>query len=124
MTSDCYSLRRLCPYLGTVQVVETALDRGISVDGRSWQSQVRTRRPSDLWGSINRDTPGDATLVDEYLDWLAPRLPVAVREHLEQTAMRQALQVETYWLLYPEIIHADHLNVARVEARLRRAGER
>jgi hypothetical protein len=50
----CYGARRLNPFLGVVQVVETAAARAFSMDGVSWQLQVLAERPEHTWGSLNR----------------------------------------------------------------------
>jgi hypothetical protein len=69
----------------------------------------------------------DATLVGEYLDWLAPYLLTLpglspdLRARFERAAGREALLVDALWRLYPEVLHEDFVNRARVEARLRRA---
>ena len=49
-----YALRRLSPFLGTVQVVEVADGRAISGDGRRWQIEVLSQAPvrQPLWGDI------------------------------------------------------------------------
>jgi hypothetical protein len=74
------------------------------------------------------DNPEDQALIDDYLDWLAPRLltlhdlPDPTRRRLENAAMRQALVVDELWPLYPKIIEQQRLDTARVEARIRLAG--
>jgi hypothetical protein len=52
--SHCYGVRRLNPFLGVVQVVETADARALSMDGETWQLQVLAERPEHTWGSLNR----------------------------------------------------------------------
>ena len=54
---NCYAVRRLNPFLGVTQVVETPLARALSRDGISWQLQVLAERPEHTWGSLNRGTP-------------------------------------------------------------------
>lgn len=51
---NCYAVRRLNPFLGVTQVVETPLARALSWDGISWQLQVLAERPQHTWGSMNR----------------------------------------------------------------------
>lgn len=69
----------------------------------------------------------EATLLGDYLHWLAPRLLCldtlddATRLELEQAARRQALQVADHYRLYPKVLQRELLDSARVEARLRRA---
>ncbi len=38
---DCYSIRRLAPFLGMTEVIDTGEARAVSVDGLNWQIQVR-----------------------------------------------------------------------------------
>jgi hypothetical protein len=71
--------------------------------------------------------PAQQGLVDDYLNWLAPRLLTLdslsepLRRRLERAACAQALLVADLHLLYPAILQHDLLDAARVEARLRRA---
>ena len=46
---DCFCLRRVNPFLGVVAVVRTAAARAISMDGHTWQLQVRAHPPRGLW---------------------------------------------------------------------------
>jgi hypothetical protein len=46
---DCYSLRRVNPFLGVAAVVKTADARALSIDGRRWQLQVLAQPPRGLW---------------------------------------------------------------------------
>lgn len=68
-------------------------------------------------------------LCNRYIDRLAPRLlmihglPRAVRSRLEHAAREHALEVEQFFLLYPEVVDETVMNAARVEAKLRRAGD-
>lgn len=48
-----YALRRLNPYLGVTQVVDTPHGRGVSVDGVNWELQLRASLPAG-WGVLNR----------------------------------------------------------------------
>lgn len=50
----CYAFRRLNPFLGTTQVIETALGRGVSVDGVNWEIQLEMRLPEG-WGFLDRE---------------------------------------------------------------------
>ena len=47
----CYSVRRLNPFLGVVQIVETADSRAITPDGVDWEIQILTERPHDTWSA-------------------------------------------------------------------------
>ncbi|WP_126445196.1 hypothetical protein [Sulfuricystis multivorans] len=49
----CYAFRRLNPFLGTTQVVDTAQGRAVSVDGVNWELQLRMRLPAG-WGFLDR----------------------------------------------------------------------
>ena len=51
---NCYAVRRLNPFLGVTEVVETRLARALSRDGVSWQLQVLAERPQHTWGSLSR----------------------------------------------------------------------
>jgi hypothetical protein len=48
-----YARRRLNPYRGVEQVIESDSGRALSVDGRNWELQLLARRPAG-WGSLNR----------------------------------------------------------------------
>jgi hypothetical protein len=48
-----YSLRRVNPLEGVVQVLERDAARAISRDGVEWEIQVETDSPNTLWGSLN-----------------------------------------------------------------------
>jgi len=70
---------------------------------------------------------GDRQLVGDYIAWLAPYLLTlpgldrALRSDLEGQAVEHSLLTDALCPLYPEVVHRDLLNQARVEARLRRA---
>lgn len=51
--AHCYAFRRLNPYLGTTQVVDSAQGRAVSVDGVNWELQLRMRLPAG-WGFLDR----------------------------------------------------------------------
>lgn len=63
-------------------------------------------------------------LLDDFLAWQAPwllqlqHLEPALRAQLERLAARRAGAIEKCHRLYPEVIDADRLTAARVEARL------
>lgn len=50
-----YAIRRVNPFLGVLQVVETGDGRAISTNGVVWDIELRTER-SGMWGSLNKDT--------------------------------------------------------------------
>ncbi|MGD2082729.1 MAG: hypothetical protein PVF91_07175 [Chromatiales bacterium] len=70
--------------------------------------------------------PGQTELVQDYMDWLAPRLLTlpgiadATRARLERTARHQAAVVDRLWRAYPKVLDRALIEEARVEARLRR----
>lgn len=80
-------------------------------------------------GPLRTVWPGeeDRRLVGDYIAWLAPYLLTlpgldrAERSGLEGRAVEHALLTDSLCPLYPEVVHRDLLNRARVEARLRRA---
>lgn len=49
-----YAVRRVNPFLGVLQVIETPGGRAISSNGVVWEIELRTER-SGMWGSLNRD---------------------------------------------------------------------
>ena len=51
-TPTCYSRRRLNPFRGVEQVIETAAGRAVSTDGFNWELQLYVARPP-AWGSLN-----------------------------------------------------------------------
>ena len=65
-------------------------------------------------------------LIQDFLAWQAPWLLLlqhlnrTTRSRLEQLARARALTVDKHYALYPEIVDEDALNVARVEAALRK----
>ena len=52
-TGHAYSLRRINPLQGVVEVLERDAARAISRDGVDWEIQVETESPNTLWGSLN-----------------------------------------------------------------------
>lgn len=71
--------------------------------------------------------PDTRELVQDYLDWLAPRLLLLpslsdeLRARLEQAACRRAVELSTVYPLLPRIVDQAAVEAARVEAELRRA---
>jgi hypothetical protein len=49
-----YALRRVNPFLGVLQVIETAGSRAASANGVVWDIQLRAERQA-AWGSLNQD---------------------------------------------------------------------
>ena len=49
----CYALRRLNPFLGLLEVIETPYGRATSSNGLVWDIQLLSDGPTD-WGSLNR----------------------------------------------------------------------
>jgi len=52
-----YAVRRVNPFDGVLQVVETHNGRAYSPNGRVWQVQVLTQRPDHTWRSFSHVTP-------------------------------------------------------------------
>ncbi len=50
---DHYSARRLSPFQGILQIIETSGARALSVDGINWQIQLRHKLPKPRWGSLD-----------------------------------------------------------------------
>jgi len=48
-----YSLRRVNPFEGVVQVLELDAARAVSRDGLEWEIQVEAEGPGGAWGSLN-----------------------------------------------------------------------
>jgi len=54
-----YAIRRVNPFLGVLQVIETEGGRAISSNGVVWEIELRTER-SGAWGSLNQGVKGAA----------------------------------------------------------------
>jgi hypothetical protein len=73
-------------------------------------------------------SPAQQHLLEAFFDWQAPcllllsHLSGAQRAHYEQRAVRRARAVDRHYRLYPEILDADAIRAARVEALIRAAG--
>lgn len=50
-----YAIRRVNPFLGVLQVIETQGGRAVSSNGVVWEIELRTEH-SSMWGSLNKDT--------------------------------------------------------------------
>ncbi|MBT8119150.1 MAG: hypothetical protein KJN89_05480 [Gammaproteobacteria bacterium] len=48
-----YAIRRVNPFLGVLQVIETQGGRAVSSNGVVWEIELRTER-SGMWGSLNQ----------------------------------------------------------------------
>ena len=48
-----YAIRRVNPFIGVLQVIETEGGRAISSNGVVWEIELRTER-SGMWGSLNK----------------------------------------------------------------------
>ena len=62
----CYAVRRVNPFLGVLQVIETEYGRAISGDGVGWEIELRAEQLPD-WGVLNRGKQGVAFL--RYARW-------------------------------------------------------
>lgn len=54
---DCYSIRRLAPFLGMTEVIDTGEARAVSVDGLNWQIQMRCQAHAAKWGRLDQREP-------------------------------------------------------------------
>ena len=54
-----YAIRRVNPFLGVLQIIETDAGRAISANGVVWDIEVRAERPGG-WGRFNRHKPRPA----------------------------------------------------------------
>ena len=52
----CYAVRRLNPFRGVIQILQSHECRAISVNGSHWEIQIKAIKPDDLWGS---ESPGE-----------------------------------------------------------------
>jgi hypothetical protein len=52
---QAYAIRRVNPFIGVLQVIETEGGRAISSNGVVWEIELRTER-SGMWGSLNKQT--------------------------------------------------------------------
>jgi hypothetical protein len=57
---DIYAIRRVNPFMGVLQVIETGGGRAISANGVVWDIEVLAERSSSGWGSLNRDNKDKA----------------------------------------------------------------
>jgi len=54
--ADCYAIRRVNPFLGVLQIIDTPDGRAISSNGLTWEIQVLAPVPA-AWGSLNQANP-------------------------------------------------------------------
>jgi len=52
---DCYAVRRVNPFLGVLQIIDTAYGRALSTNGLTWEIQLLASMPV-AWGSLNQST--------------------------------------------------------------------
>lgn len=52
---QAYAIRRVNPFLGVLQVIETSGGRAVSSNGVVWEIELQAER-SGMWGSLNQDT--------------------------------------------------------------------
>lgn len=126
-------VRKLAGTTGCAQWFKRTPDGGgIGLRGEHLATSLEGRSLSgDAFPEVLiRETGGDqlsTAMMMEYIEWSAPRLltllglNVATRKCLEGMAFRQALEVNKYYRLYPEVFDETRLNAALVEAQLRRA---
>jgi hypothetical protein len=87
--------------------------------------RLEAERFPELLISEDWTSPEAQARTDDYIAWQAPRLlmlPMTpeTRERLEKAAAKQALVVDRFHRLYPEITDSEWIVRLRVEARLRR----
>lgn len=54
--ADCYAIRRVNPFLGVLQIINTPDGRASSANGVTWEIQVLAPAPA-IWGSLNLANP-------------------------------------------------------------------
>jgi len=103
----------------------TGLDGVRLAPGLTGRELAAPAFPELLLADIGHDE-AHCQLLDDFHAWQAawlltlPHLERPARQTLERQARRQAQVVENQFRLYPELIDADTITAARVEARLRR----
>ncbi|UCE88804.1 MAG: hypothetical protein JSW10_10840 [Pseudomonadota bacterium] len=116
------------------QWVQRDAGGGSGLHGVGLAGPLRARRlPAEVFPglTLREQWPeeDDRTLVQDYLEWLAPYLLMlsemddAVRDRLEHAARRRALAVEQCHRLYPRILNPELIESARVEAMMRRSSD-
>lgn len=126
-------VRKLAGTTGRAQWFNRTPDRsGIGLNGQHIAKKLEGRLlPAEAFPELLVHEAGDSELntaiVADYISWLAPRLLTlltlqpATRNRLEILAFKQALEVEKYYRLYPEVFDESGLTTALVEAQLRRS---
>lgn len=96
MQSIYYSLRRFCPYLGVIQVVDVGEASAFSTNGKTWQIRTQTATGRFRWGGavVEREdgcvVQGDATQALVHALSKRPELPFPLADRYE------------LWLLHKE----------------------
>ncbi len=114
----CYALRRINPFLGVNQVIETDLARAISVNGVVWDIEVGVEVNDAGWGSLNADSsrlayyrfglwskeeglvsrPLSPQFQNDALQESADQMIALIEKHLDQLPFR-LLDNHELWLL-------------------------
>ena len=126
-------IRKLAGTTGRAQWFKRTADgQGQGLTGLHLASSLEGRRlPAEAFPELLVQEEGETdihtAIMADYINWLAPRLLTllslapATRQRLESLAFKQALEVEKYYRLYPEVFDEAGLTAALVEAQLRRA---
>ncbi len=107
---------------------------GVGLPGTGLEARLvgRPLEPSSFPQLLVReqwDSDVETGLVRDYHDWLAPtllthsNLPRTTRDRMERAACRQAEKLYRVHQLLPDVVNVDLIEVALVEAMLRRAGD-
>ncbi len=95
--ADYYSLRRLTPYLGVVQVIDVGSACAYSTTGKKWQvrsvNAYGRYRLTGIWDDYENDTqalpPGDINAALRH----RPEIPFPMRDHFELWLLRKDSQL-------------------------------
>ena len=79
--AHCYALRRLNPFLGVIQVIETSCGRASSSNGLVWDIQILSQSPAD-WGSLGSGDRGKAWYRREMIEVFVPRMATLAAERM------------------------------------------